>query len=165
MSHLTVEAVLISHSSERGALINFRNRHLSLSLAFAHRYFYALNSLSIFNRSLPKHLSPRIRMSVRLSVSLSVFYSLYEYFCVILHHSWCIFRSFHIIRDAFFAHFASSFSLHCLHCLFTFLATARESPEKDLRQWRFLGQFMQCSKELVLSMKNEKQIIRWENFV
>ena len=59
-------------------------------------------------------------LSIYLSlVRLSVFTDIFR---VISHHSWYISRSSYIIRDVFFAHFASSFSLHCLHCLFTFLA-------------------------------------------
>ena len=56
------------------------------------------------------------------SIYLSVCLFLQTFFASFLHHSWCISRPFHIIRDVIFAHFASSFSLHCLLCLFTFLA-------------------------------------------
>ena len=112
-----LEVVLISHSSERGALFHFQKSSwavVSLSLAFPHRYSYAPISLflSIFNRFFPRHLSPAVCLSVRLSVRLSVFYSFYEYFHVILHHSWCIFPSFYVIYfialpPLYISHFSS----------------------------------------------------------
>ena len=76
-------------------------------LSFSHR--------SLEGASYPSIICPFICLS-------SVCLFLQTFFASFLHHSWCISRPFHIIRDVIFAHFASSFSLHCLHCLFTFLA-------------------------------------------
>ena len=43
--------------------------------------------------------------------------------------------------------------------------TAGEAPRIDLAQWRDLRQVYMCWYEAVLSIKNKKQIIRWESFV
>ena len=107
-----MEAVLILHSSGRGAFINFRkSSFVSLSRFRSSLFLRAESSLYFQSFSPEASLAydPSVCPSVGLSVCLLFILRTFS-------------RHFYIIRDVFFDHFTSSISLHCLHCTCHILA-------------------------------------------